>query len=126
MAGVVAAVEGEVADRGELAFDPVQPGCVGGCVDQLDVVGRAPRGDLVFAVGSVVVADEIQLPGGETAADLLAEIEELRPAFAVAEPVEHLTGGEVERCEHVPDAFGAGVSGAQPDRTTLREPAAAG
>src|SRR5207248_8558286 len=58
--------------------------------------------------------------------DVLAGIYELRPGFAVSEPVEQLTGGEVERCEHVPDAFGAGVSGAQPDRTTLREPAAAG
>lgn len=32
-----------------------------------------------------------------------AEAHELRRAFAVAEPVEHLPGGEIERGEHVPD-----------------------
>jgi hypothetical protein len=102
MAGVVAAVEGEVSDRGELALDPVQPRGVGERVDQLDVVGRALGPDLGFAVRSVVVTDQIELPGREAAAQLLAEAEELWPAFAVAEPVEHLPGGEVERGEHVP------------------------
>jgi hypothetical protein len=42
--GVVTAAEGEVADRGELALDPVQPGCVGGRVDQFDIVGQTPGG----------------------------------------------------------------------------------
>jgi len=126
VAGVVAAVEGEVADRGELALGPVQPRRVGGRVDQLDVVGRAPRGDLGLAVRSVVVADQVELPGREAAAQLLAEVEELRPAFPVTEPVEHLTGREVERGEHVPDAAGAGVGRAQAGRAAAREPATAG
>ena len=77
-------------------------------------------------MGSVVVADQVELPGREAAADLLAEVEELRLAFAVTEPVEHLTGGEVERGEHVPDPAGAGVCGALPGRAPARKSAAAG
>jgi hypothetical protein len=71
VAAIVAAVEGEVADRGELALDPVQPRGVAGCVNQLDVVGRAPRDDLGLAVGSVVVTNQVKLPGREATAQLL-------------------------------------------------------
>jgi hypothetical protein len=34
------------------------------------------------------VTDQVELPGREAAAQLLAEAEELWPAFAVAEPVD--------------------------------------
>ena len=40
--GVVTAVESEVAQRGELALDPVQPRGVAGRVDQFDLVISAP------------------------------------------------------------------------------------
>jgi hypothetical protein len=123
-AGVVAAVEGEVPDRGELALDPVQSRGVGGRVDHLDVVIGAPGPDLGLAVRSVVVADQVELPGQEAAAELFAEVEELRPAFAVTEPVEHLPGSEVERGEHVSHPAGAGVGGPQPGRAAAGEPAA--
>lgn len=45
MAGVIRAVEGEVAQRGELGLDPVQPGGVERGVGQLDVVRRRPVTD---------------------------------------------------------------------------------
>jgi hypothetical protein len=58
-----------------------------GRVDQLDPVPGAPVSDLGFAVRTVVVADQIQLPGREPAAQLLAEVQELGPPFPVTEPV---------------------------------------
>ena len=45
MAGMVGAVEGEVAQRLELGLDPVEPGRVGRRVGELDVVGLGPLGD---------------------------------------------------------------------------------
>ena len=45
MAGVVGAVEGEVAERLELGLDPVEPGRVGRRVGELDVVGLGPVAD---------------------------------------------------------------------------------
>jgi hypothetical protein len=46
MAAVVGAVEGEVAQGGELGLDPVQPRSAGRQEDQLDVVRRGPRADV--------------------------------------------------------------------------------
>jgi hypothetical protein len=68
VAGVVAAVEGEVADRGELGLDPVQPGRVGRGVDEVDVVVSTPVGDLGLGVGAVVVADQVELADREASA----------------------------------------------------------
>ena len=45
VAGVVGAVKGEVAQRGELRLDSVQPGRVGRHVGELDVVRRRPVPD---------------------------------------------------------------------------------
>ena len=42
---MVGAVEGEVAQRGELGLDPVQPGRVRRGVGDLDVVRRRPASD---------------------------------------------------------------------------------
>jgi hypothetical protein len=81
MGRVVAAIEAEVAQRRELALDPVQPRGVAGRVDQLDVVTGAPVGDLGLAVRAIVVADQIELADREAPPQLLAEIEELRPAL---------------------------------------------
>ena len=83
--GVVGAVEGEVAQRGELALDPVQPGGVARGEHQLDVMGRAPVADLVFLVWREVVAHDIQPPGREPDPQLPQEGEELPPALAVAD-----------------------------------------
>ena len=43
VAGVVGAVEGEIAQRGEVALDPVEVARVGRGVGQLDVVGPAAQ-----------------------------------------------------------------------------------
>ena len=63
----------------------------------------------------------------EAAAELFAEVEELRPAFAVTEPVEHLARREIERGEHLPDTGVTVVRGTQSrwlatksDRTATR------
>ena len=109
---VVAAVKGEVAQCGELALNPVQPRGVAGRVVQLDPVSAAPVGDLGLGVGFVVVADQIQLPDGEAAAELFAEVEELRPPFAAPEPVEHLPRGQVQCGEHLPHSGMAVVGSA--------------
>lgn len=50
VAAVVGAAQGEVAQRGELGFDPVQPGRVGGHEHQLDLVVGAPGADVGVAV----------------------------------------------------------------------------
>jgi len=60
VAGVVTPVEGEI----QLSQDALRVG-------QLDAVGRAPCDDRGFAAGSVVVADQIELPCQEAAAKLL-------------------------------------------------------
>jgi len=39
---MVGAVQGEVAQSGELGLDAVQPGAVGRCAGELDVVGCGP------------------------------------------------------------------------------------
>ena len=54
VAGVVGAIHGEVAQRGELGFDAVQPGGIGGHIGQLDVVGRSPLADPWVVTGRQV------------------------------------------------------------------------
>jgi hypothetical protein len=50
MGGVVGAVEGEVAQRLELGFDPVQPRRVGRRVGEFDVVRRGPLTDALVGL----------------------------------------------------------------------------
>ena len=94
--GVVAAVEGEVAQGGELGFDPVQPAGVGGGEHELDVVGPAPVAHFAAAVGGEVVQHDVQpLPGPAGAQDF-EEGQDLLPALAAVDAVEHLAAGKVE------------------------------
>src|SRR4051812_41191719 len=86
----------------------------------------APAGDIVAQVWGEVVADHVQPPGREAAAELAEEVEELAAAFAVAEPVEQLPGGQIEPGEHVPDSAVAAVGGPPPRRASGGEPAPAG
>jgi hypothetical protein len=61
---MIGAVQREVAQGGELGFDPVQPGSVGRQEDELDVVGRGPGQDVrVFVRGKGVQYDVQLLPG---------------------------------------------------------------
>jgi hypothetical protein len=57
----VGAVEGEVAQRRELALDPVQPGCVRREEDEFDLVGGAPRLDGGVLVSGEIVGDQVEL-----------------------------------------------------------------
>ncbi|MFC7592107.1 hypothetical protein ACFQYP_56575 [Nonomuraea antimicrobica] len=57
MAGVVSAVEGELAQRGELCLDPVQVGGVGGRVGDPDVVRLRPLADSLVLLGGQVWAE---------------------------------------------------------------------
>ncbi len=57
---VVGALEGEVAQRGELGLDAVEPGAVEGHVDQPDVVHRRPLTDPAVGLGGQVGAKVVQ------------------------------------------------------------------
>ena len=83
----------------------------------------APVGEFGLGVGFVVVADQIQLPDRDAAAELFAEVEELRPALTVAEPVEHLARRQIQSGEHLPDTGAAVVGGTLPSGLTAPEPA---
>ncbi len=54
------------------------------------------------------------------------EGQELPPAFAFPDPVDHLPGRQVEGSEHVPHAVVTVVGGAQPGWVPVRLPGAAG
>ncbi len=77
---VVGAVEGEVAQGGELGFDPVQPRAVGRQEHQLDVVGLAPGPDGGVFVRREVVQNQMQRLAGPAAAQAFEEVEELARA----------------------------------------------
>ncbi len=63
MAGVVGAVEGEVAQRLELGLDPVEPGRVGRGVGELNVVGLGPDGDPLVGLGRGEGAEVVEDDG---------------------------------------------------------------
>ncbi|WP_028182565.1 hypothetical protein [Salinispora arenicola] len=54
---VIGAVEGDVADGGELGLGPVQPGRIREQEHQVDAVGGTPVADLGVLVRGEVVAD---------------------------------------------------------------------
>lgn len=60
VAGVVSAVEGEVAQRGELRLDAVQPGRVGRHVGELGVVRRRPVTNPGVGLGGQVRTEVVQ------------------------------------------------------------------
>ena len=87
MAGVIGAVQGKVAQRGELGLDPVQPGGIGGYIGQLDVVGRRPLADPRVVTGRQVRAVVVQHqpqphPGRIQRAHTAQEHQELPTALA--------------------------------------------
>ncbi|WP_155247739.1 hypothetical protein [Salinispora arenicola] len=75
---VIGAVEGDIADGGELGLDPVQPGRIREQEHQVDAVGGTPVADLGVLVRGEVVAD-----------------------FAVADAVDQPAGGQVEGGDHL-------------------------
>src|SRR3954447_4793192 len=60
MGGVVSAVEREVAQRGELGLNPVEPARVGRGIGQLDVVGCCPVANAWVVAGAQVGAEVVQ------------------------------------------------------------------
>src|SRR3954469_20238979 len=83
---VIGAVEGEVAQGGELRLDAVEPGAVERGVGELDVGRRRPAADPVIAAGgqvrAEVVADDRQAHLGRVErAQVAAEGQELGAAL---------------------------------------------
>lgn len=84
VAGVVGAIEGEAAQRGELGLDAVEPGAGGRGVGDLDVVVRSPGGDPLTSLrgqvrGEVFANDRDADLRRVEAAQVAAEFQELRP-----------------------------------------------
>ena len=62
--GVIAVVEGEVAQRHDLGLDPVQPQGVGRGEHQLDIAGGTPVADLTTPMWREAVKDDTHPPVG--------------------------------------------------------------
>src|SRR5581483_11101308 len=83
---VVGAVEGEVAQGGELGLDPVEPAGVEGDVGQFDVVGLGPVPDPAVGLRGQVGTEVVEHDGDPDVgrvqrAHVAAEGEELGPAL---------------------------------------------
>ena len=135
VAGVVGAVEGEVAQRGELGLDPVEPGAVERHVGELDVVRRRPVADPGVGLGGQVRAEVVEHDrdphlGRVQRAQVAAEREELGAALAGLDvPVEPV-GGQVVAGQQVPHPVRAGcrspagaAAAARPGRPCRPRPA---
>lgn len=115
--GVVGAVRGEGAQGGGLGLDAVQPGAVGRCGGELDVVGRSPVADPGVLLrgrvrGEMVEHDRDADLGRVETAQVAAAFQEPGPVLlgvAVAVP---LVLGPVVGGEQVADPVRVGVGGA--------------
>lgn len=58
--GEVGVAEDEALDAREDALDRVEPGCIYGRVDEIDVVGSGPADDFVPVVRAPVVQDDVE------------------------------------------------------------------
>ena len=117
--GVVGAVQGELAQRGELTLNAVHPRAVRGRAGDLGVAGGGPGADaLVFPGGqvrAVVIADDRDPHLRRVqAAQVPAELEELPAPLALLDVPVHLVGAQVQGGEQVPHPAGAVVGGPQP------------
>lgn len=114
VAGVVGAVESEVAQGGELGLDAVEPGAVRRGVGDLHVVRLSPLGHPATLprrrVQAVVVTNDCDagLCWVERA-QVAAELQELRPVLGLLDVPVELVFSEVVGSEQVPDSVRAGV-----------------
>ena len=116
---MVGAVEGEVAQGGELGFDPVQPAGVERDVGQLDVVGRGPVAD---PASSLVERCGLKLSStmamrtwvGYRRAQIAAERQELGAALAAVDVPVQPVAAQVVGGQEVPDAVRSGEGGPAP------------
>jgi hypothetical protein len=129
VAGVIGAFQGEVAQRGELRLDPVQPGSIRRHIGQLDVVGRSPLADPRVVTGRQVRAVVVQHqaephPGRVQGPQVAQEHQELPTALARLDvPVEPVAA-QVVGGQQVPYAVRAG--GGRPPAARSRPTAGAG
>ena len=122
MASVVGAVEGEPAERLELALDEVEPARVGRQEDELDVVAGDPREQLPLLVRAEVVEhhDEVL---GEAGAQRAQQLAHLAPGLGgpdvAVEPARRgVVGGQ-----QVADTGGPRVRRPEPARVPRAMPA---
>ena len=116
MAGVVGAVEGEVARRLELSLDPIEPGRVGRGVGELDVVGLGPVGDAMVGLGRQVGAEVVHDESDPDVrwverSQVAGESQELGTVLGRGHVPVEVVGRQVVAGQEVADAVGAGVSG---------------
>jgi hypothetical protein len=79
---MVGAVKREVAQRGELGLDPVQPRALGWQEHQLNLVVGAPGLDLGVVVRGEVVADHVELLARPASPQRLEQVKELDAVLA--------------------------------------------
>src|SRR5215467_9059297 len=104
-----AAANSLAGDDCEPAFNQVQPRCAAwGEVQMNAEMGGQPLVYGKMLVGSVVVANEMQLPFGVTARQRFQESNELNMGMAREAASMHLAAGDLQRCEQAGGAV-AGV-----------------
>lgn len=108
---IVAMAEHVLFEVGELAFDAVEPGSVGGDELEADVVLARPAADLRGLVHREVVGDDPE-PPLVAAAQRTEQGQELSGPFALAEVPDHLSGAHVVSRQQMADAVAARVGGA--------------
>jgi hypothetical protein len=116
MGHVVGAVEGEVAQGGELGLNAVEPGAVGRGVGDLHVVGRGPVADPGIAwgwscVGRVVDYKRNTYFGRVQVAQVAGELQERRARLGLPEVTIKLVFVRVQGGDQMPDPMWAGVGG---------------
>ena len=81
--GEVGVAEDEALDAREDAFNWVEPGCIGGRIDQADVVNSCPADDLALLMGAPIVQDDVEaFVGWVTAPQITEEVQNLLPTLA--------------------------------------------
>ena len=111
VAGVVGAVQGEVAQRLELGLDPVQPRGVGRGVGELDVVGGRPLGHSRVIAGRQVGAEVVQhdaqpYPGWVQGSQIPQEDQELAAPLTGLDVAVQPVAAQVVGGQQVPDPVG--------------------
>ena len=81
--GEVGVAEDEALDAREDAFNWGEPGCIGGRIDQADVVNSCPADDLALLMGAPIVQDDVEaFVGWVTAPQITEEVQNLLPTLA--------------------------------------------
>lgn len=93
---------------GKLAFDAIEPRCVGGGELEVDVVLFGPAQDVLCLVGREVVQHHPEAPG-VFAAHGFEKREELPSAFSALEMPPNLSGAHIVCGQQMPDAVPARV-----------------